>query len=208
MRVIDRGIEIAEAPQIYGCLEGVNCDIVLIEEEGDTAIYSIKIETSTTENVDVKIKWRVPCQGVKGIWSTNAGLDKRIHADWEEPQIKSRISVDAPVLCAFDSNDRNVVTFGFSDYISTTNLEASIQEEDGCLHCIVQPIAEVQDVEGALYEAELIVIKDKISFVDSLERVDHGGDKILNLLINRNSRGCHCILRGILITKIFRLMNC
>lgn len=170
MKVIDRQVRIAEVPEIFGCVEGVNCDLTLISESALTSTYKVIINTNSLPITNLHIKWRLPCIGVKGIWSSNAGMDKRVHADWEDSQVKSRISVDAPVLTVYDHDDQNVVTIGFSDFIYTTHLEASIQEEDGCIHCLIKPLVEEIDIPE-IYEAHLIVIKDKVSYIEALSQV-------------------------------------
>jgi len=65
MRVLDRQIKVGEAPQIYGCMEGMDCDIILLEETGDTAIYEIRIDETDQPMDDLHIKWKVLCAGCK-----------------------------------------------------------------------------------------------------------------------------------------------
>ncbi len=166
MKIIDRTISIDDSPQCYAT--NVDCKIQLLSDNIGVQVYKVDIEHK--QDHPVELKWKIPCTNIKGVWSTNALHEKRLRADWELPFLQSRISVDAPVLSVYDHEDYNVITFALSDYINTVELEASVQEEDGCLYCIVRLQVEALDREDS-YSCFLRVSQRFDPFGDALEEV-------------------------------------
>lgn len=83
----------------------------------------------------VTVKWKIPARRVKGVWRNTVDFNKRIQADWEEEDQRSRISIDSPVIGMFDHLDQNVLTFACSNAINLIMLGAKYREEDDCYYC-------------------------------------------------------------------------
>jgi len=165
MKVIDRNIALTDVPQLFDG-EGV---VALKSEELGASEYEISIKSQPDDLV--ALKWKIPCFSVKGVWTTNALHEKRLRADWELPVVQSRISVDAPMICVYDHLDNNLITFALSDYIHTTELEASIQEEDGHIYCIVRLLVEPLDHQ-ADYSCTLRVITDDRPYYAAIQDIE------------------------------------
>ena len=118
-----------------------------IEIDGSQAI--VHIDRQNASGGSFKIKWKFPAHNVKGVWQSNSLHDKRLRADWELDKLQSRISVHAPVVCIYGHDDSNVLTFASSDTIHTTNLRASVREEDSHIYCEVECC--VESVEDETY---------------------------------------------------------
>lgn len=168
MKVIDRTVSIDGVPKCYTA--NVDCHIKLVSDVDECQIYTIKINTDEAIKGGVEIKWKIPCLRVKGVWSTNSLHEKRLLADWELPKVSARVSVDAPVLTVYDHSDYNVIAFAISDVINSSELEASIQEEDGCIYCIVRLMVEASDHIPS-YSCELRVSTDRINFGDAISEI-------------------------------------
>lgn len=173
MRVIDRKVEVTEYPQSLIEIPGITIKISESKSSGDLIIYDIRITgelSNATINKGCVIKWKIPNSNIKGVWSSSSDHEKRLRADWEIPQVSSRISVDTPVISAYDHLDNNVITFALSDCINSSLLEASIQEEDGCLHCCITLLSElVEDTKE--YTCRLIINKESTPFFKALQSI-------------------------------------
>jgi alpha-galactosidase len=132
MKVVDRKVQIGSVPQfLYGSHQSAS--ISEVSKDKDIAIYKLHIEAGDHRG-PIAVSWKLSADEVKGIWTPGALLDKRIRADWEMPQLSSRVSVDAPVVSAFSHTDANVLTVSCSDTVNTIDFEAAYREEDDMLY--------------------------------------------------------------------------
>ena len=135
MKVVDRKRLITDEPMLIG-EQAQHASLTLINDDGKILTHQLDVEP-IERPTPLHITWKIPAINIKGTWSSNLLLDKRIRADWELAQLSSSISVDAPVLCLFDHEDQNRLTFSCSDTVHTINLEAGLREEDNHFYCSI-----------------------------------------------------------------------
>lgn len=117
---------------------GVDAPVSLVNlNESDGLSHYLLTYHSTTPNVPepVTVKWKFPALKVKGVWRNTVDFNKRIQADWELEDQRSRISIDSPVWSLFDYQDNNVLTFACSNAINLITFGAKYREEDDHFHC-------------------------------------------------------------------------
>ena len=119
----------------------------LIEDRAGVATYRLRL-TATGEPATpaaLTVRWELPCTNVLGCWTPGSLYEKRLRADWEEPDLESRISVHAPVISLYGHGDENRLTFACSDTVNTLRLRAPVREEDRSIHCSVELFHEPPD---------------------------------------------------------------
>ncbi len=142
-----------------------------ISTDDGVQVFKLRMKSEEPSNLNpLSIKWNIPADNIKGVWTTNALHEKRLRADWESPSVHSRVSVDAPVLCLFSHEDFNVQTFACSDVINTLELEAPVREEDNLIYCQIKFFTEKMPLTK-LYETEIRIDSDSRHFSESLRGV-------------------------------------
>ncbi|MEL7342620.1 MAG: alpha-galactosidase, partial [Bacteroidota bacterium] len=137
--------------------EEARVSLDLISNEDKVLVYRLTYETDTpVEPEPIRLDWKLPFLGVKGIWKSGSLHDKRQQYDWELDHLRSRISVDAPIVCAFGYEDQNVITFACKDAINLVELNALLREEDNHLYCHVRLFTERHPAISK-YETEIRV---------------------------------------------------
>jgi len=125
---VDISIEGADSNSDFSLTEGFS-------EEG-VSTYNFEFKTGTPAYPGpITLQWKIPAINVKGVWKPTTDFNKRIQADWELDHMESRISIDAPVICLFGNDDRNVMTFSCSNPINTVEMNARLREEDNYFYC-------------------------------------------------------------------------
>ncbi|MEM6348945.1 MAG: glycoside hydrolase family 36 protein, partial [Bacteroidota bacterium] len=148
-------------------------DVSLISEEEGLLIYKLAYDTDTPQEPEaIKLHWKIPFLGVKGIWKSGSIHDKRQQYDWELEHLRSRISVDAPIVCAFGYEDENVITFACQDAINLVELNALLREEDNHLYCHMSLFTE-RHPEITHYETEIRIDTRGHHFSDALKQTAH-----------------------------------
>lgn len=110
--------------------------LVNLNESNGLAHYLFNYQSPDAEIPEpVTVRWRIPANQVKGVWRNTVDFNKRIQADWELEDQRSRISIDSPVLSLFDHQDNNVLTFACSNAINLITLGAKYREEDDHFYC-------------------------------------------------------------------------
>ncbi len=131
MKVVDRQIQISNHPK---CINPCGEDrLSRIEIEPCLTEYHLSIDRSFNDRTLI-LKWRKPAINVKGVWTPNTLMDRRIRADWEDVFLKSRLSIDAPLFTVFGHDDSNTMTISCLNLIDEIHVEANIQEEDNHIH--------------------------------------------------------------------------
>lgn len=116
----------------------IKTSLIKVSDHDDIAIYDFVVSSATPLFPEpIKLTWRVPAKNIKGLWKPSTDFSKRIQADWEQKPMESRISVDAPIICAFGHDDSNVLTLACDDAINTLELDIVLREEDNHLYCHV-----------------------------------------------------------------------
>lgn len=154
---MDRTITISDFPEILSFYEGKNFAIQLSDEREAEGIYNYKLKIHSERAASpssITLRWRLPSFNVKGVWKCGGIHDKRQQYDWELIHLKSRISVDAPVISVFGHDDSNVMTFACSDAVNLLEMNALLREEDNYLYCHITFFSErhpeIQDYEADL----------------------------------------------------------
>ncbi|WP_281542081.1 glycoside hydrolase family 36 protein [Maribacter aestuarii] len=128
----------------------------------------------------ISLKWKVPGINVKGIWKPTADFNKRIQADWELLQMESRISINAPVICLFGSQDENIFTFSCSNAIDRLEMNASLREEDNLIYCNITFFSEQHyPLDG--FNAQLRLDSRSVHFSESIRDVSRWWESFKNL---------------------------
>ncbi len=164
MLIIDRKKLIDYVPSISNPRES-GLSISLFQNEGDIEIY--KIEVPAGYKNQVIIQWKVAAKGVKGSWSSNAILDKRIRTDWEVAQLQTSISVDAPIISIYGQQDENLINYCISDAILESSLEASLREEDNHIYCTLTLLT--QSISEEKYTTSLRISKESKHFSEVVQ---------------------------------------
>ncbi|MEL6252609.1 MAG: glycoside hydrolase family 36 protein [Bacteroidota bacterium] len=168
---MDRTIAISEFPELmqFGDAGPFELKIDKREEERNLFVYSIHLKSeSKSSPKPISLRWKLPSKHVNGVWKPGGLHDKRLQYDWELEHVKSRISVNAPVLSVFGHDDRNVITFACSDAINLLEMNALLREEDQHLYCHLALFTE-RHPEIFEYSAELRIDVRKQSFHQSLK---------------------------------------
>lgn len=128
-----------EQIEIIGDSKEFKVNLEEISNEGGVQILQLNLKAETpSELPEISLRWKFADHNIKGVWSTNALHEKRLRADWEEPTVESRVSVDAPIICLYGHLDENIQTFACSDVINTLKLEAPLREEDNLIYAQIK----------------------------------------------------------------------
>lgn len=160
------------APVLVGDSGAFKTALEKINHEGAGQIYRLTL-TSTQDGATpdpIKVTWQLPAINVKGIWTSGALFEKRLRADWEEPDVESRISVNTPVISLFGHQDENRITFACSDACQTARLAAPVREEDNLIYCSVELFTETVE-EKKEYTIDLLIDTEEKLFSDALLNV-------------------------------------
>ncbi|MEL7160185.1 MAG: glycoside hydrolase family 36 protein [Bacteroidota bacterium] len=126
----------ATAPRLVGDSGTFRAELTLEREDGAIREYRLRLTSPAPAAAPkLSIRWTEPSTNVKGVWTSGALYEKRLRADWEEADVESRLSVNAPVVSLFGHRDENRLTFAFSDAVNTTRLAAPVREEDNLIYC-------------------------------------------------------------------------
>jgi len=157
--------------EIAGNTDAFDLGFEEIENKDGVQVFRFSLHSETAEELQpVTLKWNIPAQNVKGVWTTNALHVKRLKADWESPTVVSRVAVEAPVVALFSHDDANVQTFACSDVINTMELSARVREEDNLIYCEVKFFTEKMPKTKA-YGAEIRIDSRPVLFSESLKGV-------------------------------------
>jgi len=134
---MDRTIQIDDFPaiSIFTEDEGIRTELERTEIQKGLYVYRFRFSADTPISPKpVTLRWRIPAVNVKGVWKSGTLHDKRLQYDWELMHIKTRISVDAPVLCIFGHDDTNVASLACADAINLIEMNSLLREEDNHLY--------------------------------------------------------------------------
>jgi len=171
MKVLDRTQEIGLEPQLFGDAGEFSAELRLLSSNDETDIYRLSLKANIPSELQpINIAWRFPAYNVKGEWKTGALYEKRLKADWENPSVISRVSVDAPVFCLFGHEDENVITVACADVINTLEMETPVREENSFIYCKIGFFTEKMPLTTE-YSTEIRIDKREVHFSESLEDV-------------------------------------
>ncbi|MGD1946411.1 MAG: glycoside hydrolase family 36 protein [Croceivirga sp.] len=132
-------------------LSGISEEIAIVENDNQAVCYMTPLHQednlivhrfSLQSNEEfipkpITLAWKFQARNVQGVWKPTADFSKRIEADWELQNHESRISIDAPVMALFGSDDANRLCFSCSNAINRIELSAKYREEDDHFYCKV-----------------------------------------------------------------------
>ncbi|MEL6866527.1 MAG: glycoside hydrolase family 36 protein [Bacteroidota bacterium] len=145
----------------------------LIQSENGLDIYRLRMQAEVpTPTQSFQLKWRLPAQNIKGVWKTSSLYEKRLQYDWELEHLKSRISIEAPIICLFGHDDSNRLTFACSDAVNTLQLNALLREEDSHVYCFIDFFSE-EHPPIQYYEAEIRIDQRTCPYYESIQDVAH-----------------------------------
>jgi len=157
--------------EIIGDTQDFETSLEEVSNENGIQIFNFKVTAAIPSELPVlSLLWKFPAHNIKGVWSTNALHEKRLRADWEEPTVESRVSVDAPIICLYGHLDENIQTFACSDVINTLQLEAPIREEDNLIYCQVKFFTEKMPPTTS-YETQIRIDTSSQNFSKSIQDV-------------------------------------
>ncbi|MEM9261611.1 MAG: hypothetical protein AAGA62_18365, partial [Bacteroidota bacterium] len=143
-------------PSIHGDTGSFDATLTLLQETEGIQIHCLRLTAPAPAAAPkISLRWTQPATNIKGVWTSGALYEKRLRADWEEADVESRLSVNAPAISLFGHQDENRLTFAFSDAVNTAQLAAPVREEDNLIHCRVDlfqdPSEPFQEYVGYLY---------------------------------------------------------
>jgi alpha-galactosidase len=115
----------------------------------------------------IRLNFRAPLRDMVGLWHCNARANRALTQDFR-PLITARATLQAPVICAFNDEGRNRLTFACADALHTTLLHAGVERAH--LVCWIEPC------HGPLpaatrYETEILFDMRDIAYQDALAHV-------------------------------------
>ena len=170
---MDRTITISNFPELslFSENEDIQAGVELIQEEQGLAHYRFSFpKDSNPAPKAITLRWKVPFLNMGGIWKSGEVQNKRQQYDWELEHLKTRISVDAPVVSVFGLDDINAMTFACSDALNLLELNAVLREEDNHLYCHITFFSEPQLLFDD-YEADIRIDTRAIDYVRALQEV-------------------------------------
>jgi len=170
MKVINRNIQVSATPSVIGDEKGL-FSLTLEQENENLSLYKLKYDSSKGKiEGPIMIQWRIPAINIKGVWAPNSLHEKRIHADWEFPQLQASISRNAPVLSIFGHSDENILTFSCTDIINAVEMEAALREEDNQVYCTFHFFTE-QPFPDQDYETIIRIDSRPIQFSKAVQSI-------------------------------------
>jgi alpha-galactosidase len=89
------------------------------------------------------LRWSLPSHDLGAHWMTGRYLNKTIRPDWAGSRLQaSMFAREAPVSALVTGDDRNLLTFAWSDALNTVQLGSGVREEDGLIYNDVQLFTE------------------------------------------------------------------
>jgi alpha-galactosidase len=117
------------------------------------------------------LRWSLPSHDLAGHWMTGRHLNKTIRPDWAGSRLQpSMLAREAPVSALFTADNRNLLTFAWSDALDTVLLGSGVREEDGRLYHDVQLFTERQAAR-AEYRGELRLDRRPLRYEAALREV-------------------------------------
>lgn len=170
---MDRTIIIKDYPNISILGTDVNFEysLDLINHDDGVRTYRFGIRSDQMASPEpVTLRWRLPFVNMNGVWKSGGLHDKRQQYDWELNHLKSRVSVDAPVISVFGHDDANRITFACSDAINMVEMNALLREEDNHQYCHFTFFNE-RHPEILEYETEIRIDTRDIPYFETLQEV-------------------------------------
>ncbi len=170
---MDRRIKIEDFPKMTVEHDNESAEVKLEVIDQSEGISTYKLSFKSTAPMSprpITLRWRHPYINMKGVWKSGALHDKRQQYDWELIHLRSRISVDAPLISVFGHDDQNSMSFACSDTINLVESNALLREEDNHLYCHLSFFTEASP-EIKEYETQIRVDTRDISFADSIRDI-------------------------------------
>ncbi|TXN34937.1 alpha-galactosidase [Flagellimonas hymeniacidonis] len=156
-------------------------NLELIKDEGALQVFRLEYQNHDGHfPKPLNLQWRIPATQVKGVWKPTADFSKRIEADWELENHESKISIDAPVISLFGSNDENILCFSCSNAINSVEMAAKYREEDNHFYCHFTFFTECKyPIKN--FSADIRIDQRKIHFSQSLKETSKWWEGYENL---------------------------
>lgn len=170
---MDRTIHINKFPTIDVFSEDSNfhSEIKLVSEINGLYTYKFSISSEQPNSPKpITLRWCIPSFNMKGVWKPGGVHDKRQQYDWELEHVKSRVSVDAPVICVFGHDDSNIHTIACSDAANLISMNALLREEDNYEYCHLSFFTE-RHPEISSYTCDIRIDTRPILFSQALQEV-------------------------------------
>ncbi len=119
---------------------------------------------------EVLFKWKIPSNGIAGIWHPVAWWKKSIRPDWAGDLLQSRAARNAPVINYFNHDDGNILTIACSDAVNTVSMHGSIREEDANLYSRLRLFTEAMPAMTD-YRTQIWLDSRDISFDQAVQAV-------------------------------------
>lgn len=153
-----------DIPAEGACREGGAA--ALLAEEADCSAVSLKME-NCGEKLAATVSFSWPLLDICGIWYPNCGKERSLQADWTSPN-RSMTCISAPVVCLFDEEGTNRLTFALAEAAKEVFFAANVREEDGTLSCYMRLLL---DQEELPYRTQLYLNWEGCSYADALGEV-------------------------------------
>lgn len=119
------------------------------------------------DSLEMKISFFWPILDICGIWYPNCGKERSLQADWAGKN-RSTACISAPVICLFNEEGRNRLTFALEEAAKEVFFCAGVREEDGTLSC---EMALALKEEELPYRTRLYISWEDQGFAEALDRV-------------------------------------
>lgn len=115
------------------------------------------------------LQWAHGLVDIQASWATAFGPDGHLRMDWSRPFV-SQATSQAPVLCLYNTDGRNRLTFAASDALHAVEFQAGLHEETAEMYCslrfFTQPMPPIDQ-----YEVDVRIDTRDIPYQDVLRDV-------------------------------------
>lgn len=157
----------------FSSSKNIKYDIETLSNDKNEEMFLFNL-ASTSEcvkayDIDIEINMTIPVIDISGRWYPTCGFDRSLKSDWSKP-VKSMTAVSAPVMCFYNENDINKVTFAFTEVRKEISMLCGIHEENGTLICKFKFAVPLKQLESG-YSLKFLVLREEKKYWDALNRI-------------------------------------
>lgn len=127
-----------------------------------------------------RLEWSYPSVDIQSLWHPGINQSHCLQADWGEGFFSRNTSL-APIFCLKNGQDRNKLTFAFSDAIHCIYLKAGLHEENSTFLCSLT-LFEEQTTKIDRYDAVLRIDLRNIPYYDAIRDVGTWWESVLAIV--------------------------
>ncbi|MDA3799886.1 MAG: alpha-galactosidase [Kiritimatiellae bacterium] len=156
--------------EISGDCSSFFCKLTSVEEDGVFYItLSLEAEIPSVPP-SIGLIWRTAAVDTLCQWRPNKGVSHKISPSWGDAGLHSQVTSQAPVICLYDVDGSNRLTFALDDALHPTCMKAGVIEETAEFECKVFPFEGFRQADKS-FKVELRVDTNSHPFYQALSDV-------------------------------------